>query len=147
MTKDIILTISGLHATEGESDEPVEVMTPGQYFYKNGKHYVLFDEVMEGVEGEIKSTVKFTEDMVELTRKGGTATRMVFQKEREHIALYRTPIGPLSISVYTDSIRMDIGEHEIDVEIDYSIKAEEQIITASKVNLNICPKELKQFEN
>lgn len=147
MTKDIILTISGLHATDGDCDGPVEIMTPGQYFYKNGKHYVLFDEVMEGVDGEIKSTVKFTETVVELIRKGGAATRMVFQEQQEHIAVYHTPMGPLSISVYTDSIRTEIGENEINVEIAYSIKAEEQIITESKVNLNICPKELKQFGN
>ena len=32
MTKDIILTISGLHDNEGEIDAPIETMTPGQYF-------------------------------------------------------------------------------------------------------------------
>ena len=41
MTKDIILTISGLHATDGEMDDPVEVLSPGQYYFKNGKHYVV----------------------------------------------------------------------------------------------------------
>ena len=51
MTKDIILTISGLHATDGETDDPVEIITPGQYFLKNGKHFVVYDEVMEGIEG------------------------------------------------------------------------------------------------
>lgn len=147
MTKDVILTISGLHETDGESDGAVETMTPGQYFLKNGKHYILFEELMEGVEGEIKSTIKIAQDQVELTRKGGTATRMVFKEGQEHLALYHTPMGPLSLSVYTERIRSDIGENEIHVEIDYSIKAQEQIITESKVSLNICPKELKEFED
>ena len=35
MTKDIILTISGLHATDGDADEPVEIISPGQYYFKN----------------------------------------------------------------------------------------------------------------
>ena len=37
MTKDIILTISGLHETDGETDAPVEIMTPGQYFLKKAE--------------------------------------------------------------------------------------------------------------
>lgn len=147
MTKDILLTISGLHETDGESDEPVEIITPGQYFLKNGKHYVLFDEVMEGVEGEIKSKIKISDDQVELIRKGAATARMVFQEAQEHIALYHTPMGPLSISVYTESICKDIGENEITVEIIYSIKAQEQIVTESRVSFQICPKELKKFEN
>lgn len=145
MTKDIILTISGLHETDGEADEPVEVITPGQYFFKNGKHYVLFDELMEGVDGEIKSTIKFTEDKLELIRKGGAAVRMVFQEEKEHTAYYHTAVGPLSISLYTERMQMKIEENAIGVVIDYSIMAEGQVITESQVRIDICPKELKKF--
>ena len=60
MTKEIILTISGLHETDGDVDAPIETMTPGQYYMKNGKHYVVYDEVLEGLEGTVKSTIKFT---------------------------------------------------------------------------------------
>lgn len=145
MTKDIILTISGLHETDGESDAPVEIITPGQYFLKNGKHYILFEEVMEGLEGTLKSTIKFTENQVELLRSGAATTRMVFEKEQEHRMLYQTPMGPLAISVYTDDIVADVKENEINLEICYSLKAEEQILTESKVKINVCPKELKNF--
>lgn len=147
MTKDIILTISGIHSVDGETDDPIEVMTPGQYFLKNGKHYVLFDEVMEGVEGTIKSTLKFSEKQVELHRKGAASTRMVFQKDREHLVIYQTPMGPLSISLYTDDIQMDVEENEMNLEIRYSLKAEDQMISESTMRLSICPKELKQFDH
>ena len=48
MTKDVILTISGLHDTDGESDAPIETMTPAQYYMKNGKHYIVYDEEYPG---------------------------------------------------------------------------------------------------
>lgn len=147
MTKDIILTISGLHATDGETDEPVEIMTPGQYYLKNGKHYILFDEIMEGIDGQIKSTIKFTEDKVELLRTGAASTRMIFEKGQEHMVIYQTPIGPLSISLYTEDIIADLKEEQMNLMINYSLKAEEQIITESTVRLNVCPKALKRFES
>ena len=112
MTKDIILTISGLHETDGETDEPVEIMSPGLYYLKNGKHYVLFEEVMEGVDGVIKTTLKFTENQAELIRSGATTTRMVFETGKEHVAVYQTPMGPLSISVYTEDIVSSFSEEQ-----------------------------------
>ena len=147
MTKDIILTISGLHKTNGEADEPVEIMSPGQYYLKNGKHYVLFEEMMEGVDGVVKSTLKFTEEKVELLRNGAATTRMIFQKQQEHMVVYQTPMGPLSISLYTDDIISELNEEQINLEIHYSLKTEGIVLTESTVQLHICPKELKIFEN
>ncbi len=53
MTKDVLLSISGLQfaAKEEEDVEPVEVITAGGYYKKNGKHYIMYDEVMEGLKG------------------------------------------------------------------------------------------------
>lgn len=147
MTKDIILTISGLHATDGEADDPVEIISPGQYYFRNGKHYVLFDEVMEGVDGVIKSTLKFTDSQAELLRSGATSTRMVFEAGKEHMVTYQTPMGPLSISVYTEEIIAELSDEQMNLEINYSLKTEGIVITESTVHLNVCPKELKTFEN
>lgn len=147
MTKDIILTISGLHATDGEADDPVEIITPGQYFLKNGKHFVVYDEVMEGIEGSVKSTIKFTESKVELMRTGAASTRMKFEEEKEHMVIYQTPMGPLNISLYTEELISKIEEEKMELEIRYSLQAEEQVITESTVRIEICPKELKRFEN
>ena len=142
MTKDVLLTISGLHATDGEADGPVEVITPGQYYLKNGKHYVLFEEVLEGLEGKIKSTLKFTEEQVELQRAGAASTRMVFEKEKEHNMLYQTAMGPLWISVYTEEIDMNLEEDRINISIQYLLKAGEDVITESSVYLKIRPREM-----
>ena len=43
MTKDVLVTIRGMQFTqqqEGDS-EPVEVITAGDYYKKNDKHYVI----------------------------------------------------------------------------------------------------------
>lgn len=145
MTKDIILTISGLHETDGETDEPVEIITPAQYFLKNGKHYVVYDEVMEGIDGPIKSTIKFTEDKVELIRSGMASARMTFQENQENMVIYQTPMGPLSISLYTEKIEASLLEEQMNLEIQYSLKTEGIVLTESTVHINVCPKELKRF--
>ena len=47
MTRDVLVRISGLQLIDGEHDD-VEVITSGDYFWKNGKHYILYDEVIDG---------------------------------------------------------------------------------------------------
>ena len=59
MTKDVLLSISGLHqdvtGIEAQGDEPgnepIEVIAPANYYEKNGKHYVIYDELVEGIPG------------------------------------------------------------------------------------------------
>lgn len=145
MTRDIILTISGLHTADGEQDAPIETLTPAQYFYKNGKHYVTYDEVIEGLEGALKSTLKFTEEYVELIRNGAASTRMIFQPGHEKMMIYQTPMGPLSISLYTEEIDARIGEERITLKIDYSIKTDGAVVSESTVFIDLCPKELKSI--
>ena len=64
MTKDVILRISGLHYDallgQDEETEPLEVITPASYYLKNGKHYIVYDEVVEGIPGTIKNKIRIT---------------------------------------------------------------------------------------
>ena len=145
MTKDVILTISGLHDTDGESDAPIETMTPAQYYMKNGKHYIVYDEILDGLEGSLKSTIKFTEKQVELIRNGAASARMLFQPGQEHMVIYQTPMGPLSISLYTEDMEISVEEEKISLRIDYSLKTEGVVVSESTVNISICPKELARF--
>ena len=51
MTKDVLITISGIQMMD-EEDSDVEMIVRGDYYQKNGKHYILYEEVMEGFEGK-----------------------------------------------------------------------------------------------
>lgn len=49
MTEDVLITVTGLHAVNREKDaeDKVEITSAGKYYKKNGKHFVLYDEVAE----------------------------------------------------------------------------------------------------
>ena len=49
MTKDVLVTIKGLQSLEETSDaEEVELVAKGDYYFKNGHHYIFFEERIEG---------------------------------------------------------------------------------------------------
>ena len=53
MTKDVLITIRGVH-TMDEEDNDVEMIVRGDYYQKNGKHYVLYEELLEGFKEPVK---------------------------------------------------------------------------------------------
>ena len=49
MTKDVLVSISGTQFADiMQNEEPIEIVTNGNYYKKNNKHYVIYDEIIEG---------------------------------------------------------------------------------------------------
>ena len=89
MTKDVLITISGVQLTDGESGD-VEMITTGAYYQKNGKHYILYDEVLEGYEGVIRNTIKIQPDSMDIIKTGVTNVHMTFERNKKRLTCYAT---------------------------------------------------------
>ena len=48
MTHDVVVSLKGLQLAPDQQSDAVEVIAPGEYYIRNNKHYVLFEEIMEG---------------------------------------------------------------------------------------------------
>ena len=143
MTKEVLLTISGLHydsfsETPDEENEPIEVVTPANYFFKNGKHYVIYDEVVEGMLGSIRNTIRITDDSkLEMKKSGITNTNMVFEKEKMNVTQYDTPYGEMMVGVYTKDMKVDVTENDIDVSIAYALDVNSEKVADCNIVMNI----------
>ena len=96
MTKEVLLSISGLHydvpaESAEEENEPIEVITPATYYYKNGKHYIIYEELVEGLPGSIKNKVRISDGMLEIIKSGISNFHMVFEKDKINMTQYETP--------------------------------------------------------
>ena len=139
MTKDVLISISGLHydALDGEG-QPVEVITPAAYYLKNGKHYVVYDEMVEGMPGTIKNTIKITGDYMFEIRKSGIAdTHMVFEKDRINMTNYATPYGDMMVGIHTKDMTVNVEEENIDVSISYALDVNNEPLSDCEIKVNI----------
>ena len=127
MTKDVLLSISGLHydvagVTEEDENEPIEVITPAAYYFKNGKHYVIYDEVVEGMPGTIKNKIRIAEDgKLEIMKSGLANTHMIFEKGKINMTEYETPYGELLVGIHTKEMTVKSEEKIIDVHVNYEL--------------------------
>lgn len=144
MTKDVIVSISGLQIEvmeeEGVKNEPIEVVTPAQYFFKNGKHYILYDEVTEGIPGNTKNKIKITDQTVEIMKSGVTNAHMTFEKNKQNLTYYETPYGQILVTVNTTELVIEETEDEIDIVIDYQLDINHEPLADYNIRMKIASK-------
>lgn len=150
MTKDILVSISGLQMAvgnvEGNDDEPIEVLSAGSYYFKNGKNYVLFEEAVEGMQGVIKTQIKWKgTEVLEVTKKGLSNVNMIFEKNKNNRCYYNTPFGQLNMGIYTTDIYVDESEDNINIRAEYALDVDYEPIAECVIRINICPRESKNF--
>ncbi|MEG1992279.1 MAG: DUF1934 domain-containing protein [Acetivibrio sp.] len=123
MDKDVLVSISGLQF-EMDQEETMEVISPGEYYFKNGKHYVFFEEMTELDEynrGLSKNRLKIGSGQIELQKKGYSNTTLLFEKDKKNMTYYRTPYGELLVGIHTTDIKVEEHEEELLVTIAYSL--------------------------
>lgn len=147
MTQDVLLTISGLHdmafanPEENEENEPIEVITPASYYWKNGKHYILYDEVVEGIPGVVKNKIKITgEDSMEIMKSGITNAHMVFEKNQMNVTYYDTPYGQLHVGIHTRKLDVNVDDERIDIAVEYGLDVNHEATADCRIAMSIRPK-------
>lgn len=146
MTQEVLLTISGLQNMEimedgNEENEAIEVITPANYYLKNGKHYILYDELVEGMPGVIKNKIKITGDSaLEVMKSGLTNSHMIFEKDKMNISYYNTPYGQMQIGVHTRNMDVVVSEELISVEVEYGLDVNHEALADCRISMSIQPR-------
>lgn len=142
MTKDVLVSVRGIQISSQEgSAEPVEVITAGDYFKKNDKHYVIYDEVMEGFDETTKNIIKLQEDCVDITKRGLMNVHMVFEKNKKNVTCYQTPFGSMILGINAKDIKIVEDEHDISVAVDYDLELNYEHLADCKIKMAIQSKE------
>ncbi len=121
MTKDVVVSLKGLQLAPDEQSDAVEVIAPGEYYIRNDKHYVLFEEIMEGENNTSKNMLKFNKDCLEFTRKGPMSVHMIFEKGKKNLTYYYTPFGSIQIGIDATGIEVSETDDEITAEVKYAL--------------------------
>lgn len=146
MTREVLLTLQGLQFDQREVDaDKIEMVTVGDYYKKNGKHYVVYEEVTEGFEQPTKNRMKISENMLELSRNGLINMHMVFQENKKNLTNYNTPFGQILIGIDTKKIQIKEQEDNIVVDVDYSLDINYEFLSDCHIKIKICSKENSSF--
>lgn len=135
MTKEVLVCVSGVQTDI--DDTPIELVTTGTYYLKNGKHYVLYEEQPEDSASVTKNVVKFYEGHFEITKKGETNSILIFDRDKKTSMVYNTPMGSLQMDVLTKELTMHVTEDEIQVLVKYSLDINYEFVSDCEVSYKV----------
>ena len=139
MNKEVIINISGLQLDAG-TEEPIELMTTGDYYLKNGKHYVIYDELTDDSQ-VVKNRLKISPKVVEVTKKGASSSHMVFERGKETLTYYDTPFGSLLLGINTSKIDLEEKEDSMALHIDYGLSINSDHVSDCSIDVSIASKQ------
>lgn len=122
----------------GEEPHELELVTEARYTYKNGLHYLLYDEsVLSGLDAA-KTALKISPDQVTIRRYGNQESLLQFEVGKRFNAQYPTPYGPLKIEMTTQSLAVDIREGpKGTVAIRYTLMMQSTLESRNEISIEI----------
>jgi uncharacterized beta-barrel protein YwiB (DUF1934 family) len=145
LTKDVLVSIQGLQfasssVQEEASDEEldkIETICPGEYFYRNSAHFVLYEEILDDMNEPVKNMIKVRNSEFVLTKKGPLNVQMVFSEGKKTMTDYVTPFGNIMIALDTKKIDIQEKENTINIHISYGLEANYQFIADCDISMEI----------
>lgn len=122
----------------GEEPQALELVTEAQYAFKNGNHYLLYDEsVLSGLDAA-RTSLKIGEGRVTIRRFGNQESLLQFEVGKRFVTQYPTPYGPLKLELTTQSLTADIQEGpKGSILIKYTLMMQSSIESRNEIAIEI----------
>jgi len=149
MTKDVWISVKGLHhvkdsgngSAEGAPEDEVEVFSPGQYYFRNGKHYVEYEEMDEESGEVMKNRITLRGRHLEVLRRGSIYTKMIFEENTKNVSWYNTPAGNLLAGFDVGVMQVSESEDLIEITVDYALELNYEHVSDSRIQICIMTKD------
>lgn len=141
MTKDVLLKITGIHDEAGsDSSEAgeLEVITRASYYTKKNKHYLFYDEPVEGSASVIKNKIQYEEGgKLEIVKSGATNSHLTFEDGKLNVSDYSTPYGQLVVGTHTKRLIFDVAEDVLKIEVAYELDINGAKLADSEIYMTV----------
>lgn len=140
MTDKVILSIKGIQHEFGE-DGTTEMITTGNYYFRNGKHYILYDEAIPETGEQMSNTLKIAPNRIDLIKHGRFGTHMVFEANKKNMALYPTPYGMMDVCFNTFDVVTEEDDEKLRIQIEYALEINEGFVSDCTIEIYARAKE------
>lgn len=146
MNKDVLIHVQGLQMMDtGDHQEPVEIVVPGQYYYRNGSHYLRYEERMDDTDEPTVNYIKMSPTGVEVRKQGLVNVHMVFEQGKKNMTYYSTPFGTLQMGIAATGMELNENDEELCLKVDYALDINEEHAADCYLTVQAQPRDSSAF--
>ena len=146
MQKEVLIHVRGLQMMGAQGDqEPIEIIVPGQYYFRNGSHYLRYEELLDETAEPTINYIKVSGKGLEVSKKGLVNVHMVFEQGKKNMTLYSTPFGTLQMGIAATGLEIMEDEDCIQMKVDYALDMNEEHVADCYLTVQAQSKDLGDF--
>ena len=146
MEKEVLIHVRGLQMMDDQGDqEPIEIVVPGEYYFRNGSHYLRYEEIMDESAQPTVNYIKMSEKAMEVRKKGLVNVHMVFEQGKKNMTYYTTPFGTLQMGIAATGMELHESENGLDMKVDYALDMNDEHVADCYLAILAQPKNSKNF--
>lgn len=137
MKKEVLISISGIQYGVTPGDEPLETVVAGEYYKRNGAHFLLYEEKFEGSEESVRNFVKLRGDSLEIRKRGLVNVHMLFEPGKKTLTDYQIPFGAMQLGISTTKVEFQEEEDHISAAVNYALDINEEYVADCEIHMDI----------
>lgn len=146
MDKEVLIHVRGLHMMEEDGEqEPVEIVVPGEYYFRNGSHYLRYEEILEDFAEPTINYIKISPKGMEVRKKGIVNVHMVFEQGKKNMTYYTTPYGTIEMGIAATNMNLEENESGLNMKVDYALDMNQEHVADCCLAIQAQPKDCKNF--
>ena len=146
MNKDVLIHVRGLQMMEtDDAQEPIEIVVPGQYYFRNGSHYLRYEEMLDDTAETTVNYIKMSAQGGEVRKQGQVNVHMVFEEGKKNKTFYNTPYGTLQMGISATGLELKESEDGIQMKVDYALDMNEEHVADCYLTVQAQSKDSADF--
>ena len=146
MNKDVLIHVRGLQMMEtDDAQEPIEIVVPGQYYFRNGSHYLRYEEMLDDTAETTVNYIKMSPNGVEVRKQGQVNVHMVFEEGKKNKTFYNTPYGTLQMGISATGLELKESDDGIQMKVDYALDMNEEHVADCYLTVQAQSKDSADF--
>ena len=146
MDKEVLIHVSGLQTMDAEGDqEPIEIVVPGEYYFRNGSHYLRYEEILEDFAEPTINYIKISPKGMEVRKKGVVNVHMVFEQGKKNMTYYTTPYGTIEMGIAATNLNLEENDSGLNMKVDYALDMNQEHVADCYLAIKAQPKDCKDF--
>ena len=146
MDKEVLIHVRGLQTMDADGEqEPLEIVVPGQYYFRNGSHYLRYEEMLDDTAETTVNYIKMSPNGVEVRKQGQVNVHMVFEEGKKNKTFYNTPYGTLQMGISATGLELKESEDGIQMKVDYALDMNEEHVADCYLTVQAQSKDSADF--
>ena len=146
MQKEVLIHVRGLQMMDAQGDqEPIEIVVPGQYYFRNGSHYLRYEEILDESSEPTVNYIKMSERGLEVSKKGLVNVHMVFEQGKKNMTYYTTPYGTVLLGIAAINRVISESEENLHMKAVYALDMNEEHVADCYLAIQVQPRDCKDF--